>query len=286
MSEHNDRAAWLKGPNACCSVPPQEPKRVYRLVLLGAPGVGKGTQAGLLCQRLGACHLSTGDLFRAAKCLQEDERSPALEDALSCMRRGELIPDETVLAMVRERMRCLCCHGGILLDGFPRTVAQAQALERLLNGQKLPLSGVLNYELPLQEIVVRLSGQRTCPGCKAVFHTTHQPPQVEGICDHCGARLCQREDDRPESIRVRMQAYQDNTMPLIDFYQKRGLLISIPAVGSPDEICNGTVAAMDRKIWSEQPPKRSRQKTSTECQRTRRAHRVRGVFSKPGQQKQ
>jgi adenylate kinase len=246
-----DRAAWLKGGDALCANPPSKPAgRVWRLVLLGAPGVGKGTQAELLSARLGACQLSTGDVFRAAKCLAEGERSPALEAALHYMIRGDLVPDETVLGMVRERERCLRCSGGFLLDGFPRTVAQAEALETLLKQEKLSLSSVLNYELPLGKVVARLAGRRTCSFCKTIFHVTAQPPRVEGVCDHCGANLYQREDDRPESIRVRMQAYEQSTRPLIDFYQQRALLVSIAAEGSPDEICQRSVIALNgaRKV--------------------------------------
>jgi adenylate kinase len=236
-----DRAAWLKGGNAVCSKPPSKPAgRIWRLVLLGAPGVGKGTQAELLSERLGACQLSTGDVFRAAKCLAEGERSPALKAALQYMVRGDLVPDEIVLAIIFERMRCLHCCGGFLLDGFPRTVAQAEVLENLLKKENVPLTAVLNYELPLNQIVARLSGRRTCSKCKAVFHVTNMPPRVKGICDHCGGELIQREDDRPESVRVRMAAYEKCTRPLIDFYQKRGLLVSIKAEGSPEEIYQRT----------------------------------------------
>ena len=214
-------------------------------MLLGAPGVGKGTQAEMLCARLGACHLSTGDVFRAAKCLGEGERSPALEQALEQMRRGDLVSDNTVLAMVAERVKCLRCRGGFVLDGFPRTVAQAEALEKLLASEKLKLGAVLNYELPIAEIVARLAGRRTCSSCKAGFHEQQMPPRVAGICDHCGGKLFQREDDTPAAIRVRMQAYEQATRPLIDFYSRRGLLISVPANGTPEEICRRTLAALD-----------------------------------------
>jgi adenylate kinase len=242
MSAQKVRIAWIQGGAAECKVLPPLPPRVFRLVLLGAPGVGKGTQAELLSERLGACQLSTGDIFRAAKCLAQGERSPALEAALHYMVRGELVPDDTVLAIVAERTRCLRCGGGFLLDGFPRTVAQAEALEAILKKENVPLSAVLNYELPLDRIVTRLSGRRTCPKCKAVFHVTNMPPRVQGICDHCGGALTQREDDRPESVRVRMEAYERSTRPLIDFYQKRGLLVSIKAEGSPEEIYQRTRA--------------------------------------------
>jgi adenylate kinase len=243
VSKKRDRAAWLKGGNAVCSNPPSAPTgRVWRLVLVGAPGVGKGTQAALLSDRLGACQLSTGDIFRAANCLGEGERSPALEAAMHYMVRGDLVPDDTVLGIVEERLRCLRCCGGFLLDGFPRTVAQAKALDNLLKKENVPLTAVLNYEMPIDQIVARLSGRRTCSKCKAVFHLTNMPPQVKGICDHCGGELIQREDDRPESVRVRMEVYEKSTRPLIDFYKKRGLLVSIKAEGSAEDVYQRTRA--------------------------------------------
>lgn len=165
---------------------------------------------------------------------------PALEAALHYMVRGDLVPDETVLAIVAERARCLRCCGGFLLDGFPRTVAQAEALEVLLKKENVPLTAVLNYEMPIDRIVARLSGRRTCSKCKAVFHVTNMPPRVKGICDHCGGELVQREDDRLESVRVRMETYEKSTRPLIDFYQKRGLLVSIKAEGPPEEVYRRT----------------------------------------------
>src|SRR6266568_1133034 len=130
-----------------------------------------------------------------------------MQEALGYMQRGDLVPDETVLNLIRERGRCLRCGGGFLLDGFPRTVAQAEALTDLLWQQKLPLSSVLNYELPIETIVGRLSGRRTCSSCKAVFHVTTRPSRVDSVCDHCTGKLIQREDDRPEAVRVRMEVY-------------------------------------------------------------------------------
>ena len=249
MNAKNDRAAWLKSGDALCSVTPQAPPgKTWRLVLLGAPGVGKGTQAKLLSEKLGACHLSTGDIFRAAKCLSDGERSPALDNALGFMRRGELVPDDTVVDMVGERVRCMRCCGGFLLNGFPRTVAQAEALEKLLQRERVPLMAVLDYELPIDEIVARLGGRRTCSECKAVFHVTDLPPRVENICDHCGGKLFQREDDRPEAIRVRMEAYEKSTKPLMDFYQKRGLLVTIMAGKVPDETFGRTMKILDEVV--------------------------------------
>lgn len=244
---NNDRAAWLQGPSAKCSPLPQELASPWRLVLLGAPGVGKGTQADLLHQRLKACHLSTGDVFRAAATRNGCDQSPAMKAAMDYMRRGALVPDSTVWDMVRERTDCLRCRGGFVLDGFPRTLSQAEALKGLLDEEKIPLTAVVNYELPLTEIVERLSGRRTCKACKAVFHVTHQPSKTEGLCDRCGGHLLQREDDRPESITVRMEAYQRSTAPLIAFYQAIGLLVPVAADGSPEDIYVRTMTALDAR---------------------------------------
>ena len=236
-----DRTAWLKGGSAVCIAPPRVPLgKAWRIVLLGAPGVGKGTQADLLCERLGTCHLSTGDIFRTAKCLAENEQTNSMKAALRFMRQGALVPDETVLGLIGDRLNCLRCSGGFLLDGFPRTVAQAEALDKILVEQKVALSAVLNYELPIEKIVSRISGRRTCSNCKAVYHVTTRPSKVADVCDHCGGSLFQREDDRPEAVEVRMKAYESSTRPLIDFYQKRGLLVNIAAEGSPEEIYHRT----------------------------------------------
>lgn len=244
MNEKTDRAAWIKGGTAQCSVAPSQVDRPLRLVLLGAPGVGKGTQAELISAKLGACQLSTGDVFRAAKSTDPCDRTPKLNEALDFMRRGDLVPDETVLGIVRERARCLRCGGGFLLDGFPRTVAQAEALEDVLKEQGITLDAVLSYELPIERIIARLAGRRTCEKCKAVFHVESIPPKREGVCDHCGGTLVQREDDRPESIRVRMEAYETSTRPLADFYAARGLLRTISADGTPEEIFQRTLEAL------------------------------------------
>jgi adenylate kinase len=219
--------------------------RAHRLVLLGPPGVGKGTQAELLCRALGTCHLSTGDIFRSGQCAAEP--SPALRDALAAMRRGELVSDDVVVALVRERAGCLRCQGGFLLDGFPRTRTQAEALDVMLTEQGVALDAVLSYDLPLEEIVARLGGRRTCSACKTVYHVVSRPPQAEGICDQCHCPLVQREDDRPESIRIRMRAYQECTRPLADYYARRGMLVPVRASGSPEEILSRTLQALNRR---------------------------------------
>jgi adenylate kinase len=167
-----------------------------------------------------------------------------MKAAMEHMRRGELVPDATVWEMVRERSSCIRCAGGFVLDGFPRTLSQAELLKQLMENEKIPLTAVVNYELPLAEIVARLSGRRTCEKCKAVFHVTSQPPKVEGVCDRCGGRLFQREDDQPESITLRMAAYDRSTAPLIEFYKKLDLLLPVAASGSPDEICARTISSL------------------------------------------
>jgi adenylate kinase len=214
------------------------------LVLLGPPGVGKGTQAKLLCERLLACHLSTGDLFRTALC--NGASSAAMQEALRAMQRGELVSDELVIEMVRERSVCLHCRGGFLLDGFPRTVHQAQELEDMLTELDVKLDAVVNFELPLEEIVARLSGRRTCRSCRAVFHVSAQPPIVPDVCDYCEGRLIQREDDQPEIIRDRMRTYETETRPLVDYYEHLGKLQSVQAVGSPEEIFDRTIHMLDQ----------------------------------------
>jgi adenylate kinase len=164
-----------------------------------------------------------------------------------------LVPDATVWEMVRERRGCLRCRGGFILDGFPRTLGQAESLKQLLEEESLALGAVVNYALPLREIVERLSGRRTCEQCKAVFHVTRQPSRSEGLCDRCGGRLYQREDDRPESISVRMAAYEKSTAPLIRFYEELGLLMPIVADGLPEEILARTLAELEkRRSWSHQ----------------------------------
>ena len=248
MNAKNDRAAWLKGPAAQCSNPPRGRPSPFHFILLGAPGVGKGTQAELLSARLGTCQLSTGDIFRAANSIPECERSPALNTALDAMKRGELVTDETVLDIVKERTTCLRCRGGFLLDGFPRTVRQAEALTKILARKDVQLDAVLSYELPIDAIVARLSGRRTCEKCKAVYHVQSKPPKAEGVCDACGGQLIQRVDDRPESVKVRMAAYETNTTPLADYYRKRNLLVSVSAEGPPEDIYRRTLEMLEVRV--------------------------------------
>lgn len=241
------RATWLQGPAARCETFPKGAFLPWGIILLGAPGVGKGTQADLLNERLLACHLSTGDVFRAAAARNDAEQTPAMREALVYMRRGELVPDTTVWDLVRERGECLHCAGGFILDGFPRTVPQAVSLKQFLEKDGLGITAVVSYQLPAGEIVARLGGRRTCEKCKAVYHVRERPPRVEGRCDRCAGKLFQREDDRPESITVRLESYNRSTEPLIEFYRKAGLLVEVSAAGTPEEIYNRTLPELEAR---------------------------------------
>ena len=242
MSQHPSRDAWIYGEDASCELSAEPCDQQYRLVLLGPPGVGKGTQAQLLCNRIGTCHLSTGDLFRA--CQNIEEPSTAMAAALEAMRRGELVSDELVMSMLRERASCLRCGGGFLLDGIPRTLAQAESLEATLHDLAVDLDAVICYELPLERVVDRLGGRRTCVSCKSVYHVSANPPKDEDTCDHCDDDLMQRDDDHPDAIRVRMQLYTQATQPLMDYYAEQGKLVAVDADGGPEDILERTLDAL------------------------------------------
>lgn len=210
-------------------------RRAYRLVLLGAPGVGKGTQAELLMERFGACHLSTGDIFRAARNRPPAELAPGMATAIEFMHRGELVPDDIVVQVVAESIEQLTCPHGFLLDGFPRTVAQAEALKGILARHALKLDAVLDYELPRDQILRRISGRRLCSKCGISYHVESRRPKVSGFCDNCGGALIQRDDDRAEAVAVRLETYQNRTAPLITFYRKEGTLVTVQCGETPDE---------------------------------------------------
>lgn len=196
-----------------------------RLVLLGPPGAGKGTQARLLAEKLRAPHISTGEILRAAVEAQSDLGKRVKE----IMDRGELVPDDVMVEVVRDRLTQSDAADGFILDGFPRTVPQAQALEQVLASLRRPLDVVLDLEVDEEEIIRRLSGRRVCEGCGANFHIVSLPPVEPGKCDFCGSRLIQRDDDTPEAISRRLQVYRAQTQPLIDFYRDRKLLRSVNA---------------------------------------------------------
>jgi adenylate kinase len=243
----DSRNGWLEGPEAFCAPGPTPPRRL-NLILLGAPGVGKGTQAALLTKRLGACHLSTGDIFRHARAVDPARRTPAITSALRAIDRGELVPDDVVVELVRERAACLRCSRGFLLDGFPRTVPQADAFDTLLASEDVTLDAAVYYDLPIELAIARIGGRRVCAGCKAVYHVPMQPPAVEGVCDRCCGALEQRSDDRPRAVRVRMRAYEASTLPLLDYYRRRGLLCVVSAEGDPETVFVRTQHALAEAI--------------------------------------
>ena len=164
-----------------------------------------------------------------------------MQAALVQMRMGRLVADDTVLASVRERVQCLSCRGGFVLDGFPRTVVQAEALDALLSAHGIALDAVLDFELPHARIYARLYGRRSCPHCKMVFHLETHPPVLADLCDECGARLVHRDDDLPEVVGIRLAAYEQTAAPLVEYYRARGLLVTVQADGTPAEVFERTM---------------------------------------------
>ncbi|MCX7832089.1 MAG: adenylate kinase [Actinobacteria bacterium] len=193
------------------------------ILFLGAPGAGKGTQASVISKKLGIPHISTGDIFREAV----SQGTELGKKAKEYMDRGELVPDEIVIGIVKERLSKDDCRNGFVLDGFPRTVAQAEALDSALSELGKNLDFVFNVEVSEDEIVRRLTGRRTCKQCNAVYHIEFNPSKVEAVCDVCGGELYQRDDDREETVRNRIKVYNEKTAPLIDYYQRKGILIDI-----------------------------------------------------------
>ncbi len=193
------------------------------VIMLGPPGSGKGTMAGELSHRFQITHISTGDIFRK----NIKDQTPLGIEAKGYIDKGLLVPDSVTIAMVADRIAEPDCHPGYLLDGFPRTLAQAKALSEHLasTGEKIDI--VVNLELPDALVVERLSSRRLCSGCGRGYHVIDLPPKVEGICDACGGQLIQRDDDKPETILRRLKAYHESTAPLIDYYQSAGILFSV-----------------------------------------------------------
>jgi adenylate kinase len=202
------------------------------LVLLGPPGAGKGTQAERLVEDFGLPYYSTGIILREAVA----EESELGEQAKKYMDKGELVPDELINNVIAERLDSGEADDGFLLDGFPRTIGQAEMLEKTLEGRGRELSGVLLIDAPDDEVVRRLSGRRTCAKNSHVYHVEFDPPKNEDVCDQDGSRLIQRDDDKPETVRKRLAVYHDQTEPLIKWYEDRGLLRRLDGTRPPDEV--------------------------------------------------
>lgn len=211
-----------------------------RVILFGPPGAGKGTIAGVLTEKLGVPHIATGDMLRA----QVSDGTDLGHKARGYMEAGELVPDDLILEMTRGRLAEPDAQQGFILDGFPRTVAQAQALEEMLGGAP---DVVIDLQVPEEELVRRLSGRRVCPDCGAIYQVDTMPPQRAGICDRCGGKLIQRSDDTPEAVRNRLQVYREQSAPVLGYYRERGLLRSVDGTRGSLAVAQEVAAALPAK---------------------------------------
>lgn len=217
-----------------------------RIILLGAPGAGKGTQSKRLVEQYGIPQVSTGDILRAAL---KNETALGLK-AKSFMDKGELVPDEVVIGIIEERLAENDCQKGFILDGFPRTVAQADALESTLQGMKQSIESVISMNVDQQDLIERLSGRRMCSHCSQGYHVKFNAPAKDGLCDKCGGNLYQRDDDQEDTIKERLKVYDDKTAALVSYYKDKGLLTEIDGSGKEEDITDrinsiiaGTAAA-------------------------------------------
>lgn len=199
--------------------------------MLGAPGAGKGTQAKMIAEKYSIPHVSTGDIFRA----NIKNGTDLGKEAKSYMDKGELVPDELTVRILLDRVAQEDCKNGYVLDGFPRTIPQAEVLQSELNKQGTDVDFAINVDVPDENIIKRMSGRRACVTCGATYHIEHVPPKTEGICDKCGSELILRDDDKEETVKNRLSVYHDQTQPLIDFYSAKGVLKNV----------DGTVDMMD-----------------------------------------
>ncbi len=212
-----------------------------KLILLGAPGAGKGTVAKLLTAVDGSVQISTGDILRGAVTAGTDLG----KEAAGYMKRGDLVPDSLIMGIMESRLQESDCEKGFLLDGFPRTIPQAEELTELLKKIDIQLDMAVEIDVPKDIILDRLCTRRTCenPDCQAIYNVKSNPPKVEGICDKCGAKAIQREDETEEAISHRLETYNEKTAPLIDFYKEKGLLLSVPATSS-----DAVIEAVKKKL--------------------------------------
>jgi adenylate kinase len=210
------------------------------IILLGATGAGKGTQAVMLAEKKGLVQVASGDLFR--KALQQETELG--KEAKVYMEKGQLVPDEITIQMVLERLAKADCKNGAILDGFPRNLEQAKALDKALANQAGAIDKVVNIKVTEAEVLKRLSGRWICRNCQTPYHEVDNPPKVKGICDRCGGQLYQRDDDKPETIKKRLTVYETETSPLIDYYEKSGKLVEVVSEGGPEAVQQKILAAL------------------------------------------
>lgn len=213
-----------------------------KLILLGPPGAGKGTQAAKIAERYSLAHISTGDMLRA----EIASKTPLGLEAKSIIDRGELVPDGVIVGMVGNRITQDDCVNGFLLDGFPRTIPQAEALLGISD-----IDRAVCIEVPAEAIIDRMSKRRVCPECKATYAVQPGAPDEQFFCTECGARLITRDDDKPETVRRRLDVYEAQTLPLVEFFESRGLLSRVDGTGSVDEVANGIFAILEGEAKSE-----------------------------------
>jgi len=208
--------------------------------MLGAPGAGKGTQAEMICEKYGLPHVSTGDIFRA----NIKNGTELGKEAKQYMDKGQLVPDELTVKILLDRVAQDDCKNGYVLDGFPRTIPQAEVLEDALNKLGDKIDYAINVEVPDENIINRMSGRRACVNCGATYHVVYAPTKVEGICDKCGEKLILRDDDKPETVKSRLDVYHKQTQPLIEFYSKKNILKEVDGTVSMNDVFNNIVAIL------------------------------------------
>ena len=213
-----------------------------KLIVLGAPGAGKGTQALMLSEKYSILHISTGDIFRS-NIKQGTELGKKAKEFIDA---GMLVPDDLTLSLIMDRLHQPDCEGGYILDGFPRTIPQAESLMAALKADGEELTAVLDIEVPDEVIVERMGGRRVCPSCGDSYHVENRPPKAEGICDRCGARLIIRADDAPETVQNRLNVYHKQTQPLIDYYREQGKLLTFDGTASMQDVFESISEALDK----------------------------------------
>ena len=213
-----------------------------KIIMLGAPGAGKGTQAKKIAEKYNIPHISTGDIFRA----NIKNGTELGKKAKTFMDQGLLVPDDLVVDLVVDRIKAKDCMKGFILDGFPRTIPQAEALDYALNNQNEKIDYAINVDVPDENIIKRMSGRRACVGCGATYHLVYNPTKTEGVCDVCGEKLILRDDDKPETVQKRLDVYHEQTQPLIDYYNKKEVILTVDGTQDIDVVYDEITKVLDK----------------------------------------